>query len=45
VNEQLHTLWNSMATDSAAYEYVALRRGEPVDWNELGLLLKEPGNG
>jgi len=40
LNEQLHTLWNGMATDPAAREYIALRRGEPVNWKELGPLLK-----
>ncbi|MFN8490285.1 MAG: tetratricopeptide repeat protein [Caldilineaceae bacterium] len=35
LSEQLHTLWQQMALEPAAREYVALRRGEPVSWAEL----------
>jgi tetratricopeptide (TPR) repeat protein len=39
LNEQLHALWDKMAIDPAAVEYVALRRGEPVNWETVRKLL------
>jgi hypothetical protein len=45
LNEQLHALWDQMAADSAATEYVALRRGRTAGWNDITALLRsEEGN-
>jgi hypothetical protein len=35
LGEELQAVWNEMAQDAAAAEYIALRRGEPASWNDL----------
>ena len=40
VGERLHGVWDRLATDSAAAEYVAMRRGAPLGWEEVRRLLR-----
>jgi tetratricopeptide (TPR) repeat protein len=40
VNEQLHMLWNQMMLDTTATEYVILRRGGPMSFDETLALLR-----
>lgn len=40
LNKRLHVLWDRMATDPAATEYMTLRRGEPVNWENIRVLLQ-----
>jgi CHAT domain-containing protein/tetratricopeptide (TPR) repeat protein len=40
VSERLHAVWDRLAADPAAAEYVAMRRGDPLDWEEVRLLLR-----
>jgi hypothetical protein len=35
LGEELQAVWNEMAQDAAAAEYIALRRGEPASWREM----------
>lgn len=41
LSDRLHILWNQMATDPMAAEYVTLRRGEPTRWETLKGLLHQ----
>ncbi len=34
LRESLHALWNKMEVDPAAKEYIAIRKGEPISWEE-----------
>ena len=43
LSEQLYALWDAMDADPAAAEYLALRRGRPLDWHQLRRLLHEEG--
>lgn len=38
--ERLHGVWDLLATDSAAAEYVAMRRGAPLGWEDVRHLLR-----
>jgi len=40
LNEQLHAIWDQMATNRKAAEYVALRQGKTVEWADLPALLQ-----
>lgn len=40
IGERLHAVWDSLAADPAAAEYVALRRGAPLEWEEVRGLLR-----
>jgi tetratricopeptide (TPR) repeat protein len=40
LNERLHALWDRMATDPVANEYLTMRRSEPVNWETIKALLQ-----